>query len=392
MRYLAREIRRDLAKKMVVLAGPRQCGKTTFAKSLLDARGQYLNWDITKDRAIIRDVAWPKDASLIVLDELHKAPKWKNLLKGVADEFGNTPPMLITGSARLDAFRSAGDALTGRHFFYRLHPIDVSESKLFLPRLSVEQRIHRLLQTGGFPEAFLNPEEAARLRNDRMDLVTREDLRDLSRVSTWRGPADLIELLRERVGKPTNYDNLAQSLGVSAPTVKSWVELLEKLYIVFLLPPYSNHLSRSIRKDRRIYFYDCAAAYDPTGGAHLENLVACSLLKFTQFRRDSIGENWELYYLRDKEGREVDFVVTFNRKVHWLIEVKATDDTVGTSLRYYSQKLQPAAAHQLVLNLHRPQERSGIRILSLGNWLEALPLSNPSSQPAPGPDVQSRLS
>ena len=97
MRYLAREIRRDLAKKMVVLAGPRQCGKTTFAKSLLDARGQYLNWDITKDRAIIRDVAWPKDASLIVLDELHKAPKWKNLLKGVADEFGNTPPMLITG-------------------------------------------------------------------------------------------------------------------------------------------------------------------------------------------------------------------------------------------------------------------------------------------------------
>ena len=140
------------------------------------------------------------------------------------------------------------------------------------------------------------------------------------------------------------------SLGVSAPTVKAWVELLEKLYIVFLLPPYSNQLSRSIRKDRRIYFYDCAAAYDPTGGAHLENLVACSLLKFAQFRRDSTGENWELYYLRDKEGREVDFVVTFNRKVHWLIEVKATDDTVGTSLRYYSQKLQPADRKSTRLN------------------------------------------
>src|SRR2546421_6550028 len=136
--------------------------------------------------------------------------------------------------------------------------------------------------------------EAARLRNDRMEIVTREDLRDLSRVSSWRGPADLVELLRERVGKPTNYDNLAQSLGISPPTAKSWVGLLEKLYVVFLLPPYSSSLSRSIRKDRRVFFYDCAAAYDEAGGAQLENLVACSLLKYTQFRRDAAGEFAEI--------------------------------------------------------------------------------------------------
>jgi uncharacterized protein len=172
--------------------------------------------------------------------------------------------------------------------------------------MSLEERIRRLLHAGGFPEAFLNPEEAARLRNDRMELVTREDLRDLSRVSSWRGPADLVELLRERVGKPTNYDNLAQNLGISPPTLKVWVEFLEKLYLVFLLPPFSSGLSRSIRKDRRVYFFDCAAAYDATGGAQLENLVACSLLKFTQFRKDAFGENWDVFYLRDKEGREVD--------------------------------------------------------------------------------------
>ena len=163
-----------------------------------------------------------------------------------------------------------------------------------------------------------------------MELVTREDLRDLSRVSSWRGPADLVELLRERVGKPVNYDNLAQSLSISPPTAKSWVELLEKLYIIFLLPPYSNRLSRSIRKDRRIYFFDCAAAYDETGGAQLENLVAGSLLKYAQFRKDAVGESWEIFYLRDKESREVDFVVTFNRRVHWLIEVKASDSSPST--------------------------------------------------------------
>jgi uncharacterized protein len=374
MRYLVPRLAHDLRRKMVLLAGPRQCGKTTLAKSLLGDRGEYLNWDIVKDRKIIRELAWPKDASLVVLDELHKAPKWKNLLKGVVDEFGNKPPLLVTGSARLDAFPRAGDALTGRHYFYRLHPIDVAESKRFLPDISLNERVRRLLQAGGFPEAFLNPEEAARLRNDRMELVTREDLRDLSRVSSWRGPADLLELLRERVGKPTNYDNLAQGLAISPPTSKAWVELLEKLYLVFLLPPYSTSLSRSIRKDRRVYFFDCAAAYDTTGGAQLENLVACSLLKFAQFRKDAYGENWNLFYLRDKEGREVDFVVTRNRSVHWLIEVKASDEAVSTSLRYYLQKLRPKESLQLVLNLERPQEKSGVKIVPLGKWLESLPL------------------
>jgi len=208
-----------------------------------------------------------------------------------------------------------------------------------------------------------------------MELVTREDLRDLSRISSWRGASDLVELLRERVGKPVNYGNLAHDLGISAPTAKNWIDLLEKLYVVFLLQPYSNRLARSIRKERRVYFFDCAAAYDDSGGAQLENLVACSLLKFTQFKKDTTGENWALYYLRDKERREVDFVVTLNRKVHWLIEVKSSDDTVSPSLKFYAEKLCPKQSLQLVLNLDRAQEKSGIRIARLDKWLESLPFN-----------------
>ena len=377
MRYLTPWLRKDIAKKMLLLAGPRQCGKTTLARSLLDDRGDYLNWDIVKDRKIIRERAWPKDASLVILDELHKAPKWKNLLKGVADEFNNVPPLLVTGSARLDTFRNTGDALTGRHYLFRLHPIDVAESRLFLPEASLLERVQRLLRTGGFPEAFLNPEEALRLRNDRMELVTREDLSDLSRISSWRGAADLVELLRERVGKPVSYANLAEDLSISAPTVKSWVSLLERLLIVFLLRPYSNRLARSIRKEQRVFFFDCAAAYDESGGAQLENLVACCLVKFAHFKKDTVGENWNVFYLRDKEQREVDFVVTLNRRVHWLIEVKASDAAVSNGLKYYTEKLRPQESLQLVLDLDRAQEKAGIRILPLGKWLEALLFDNP---------------
>lgn len=380
MRYLAAQLQKDLRKKMVLLAGPRQCGKTTLAKSLLDKHGQYLNWDIATDRKVIREIAWPKDASLVVLDEFHKAPKWKNLLKDVADQFENKPPILVTGSARLDAFRKTGDALTGRQYFYRIHPIDVAESKTFSPQLALDDRVRRLLRTGGFPEAYLNADEAARLRNDRMELATREDLRDLSRISSWRSAADLIEMLRERVGKPVNYDNLAQELGIAAPTARTWITLLENLYIVFLLRPYSSRIARSIRKERRVFFYDCASAYDESGGAQLENMVACSLLKFTQYRKDAAGENWDVFYLRDKEKREVDFVVTLNRQVHWLIEVKKSDTELSNSLRYYTEKLHPKESMQLVLELDRPRERAGVKIISLGKWLAELPFATDTAR------------
>jgi predicted AAA+ superfamily ATPase len=373
MRYVTPWLAKDLKKKMVLLAGPRQAGKTTLARSLASGRGVYLNWDVRPDQKIIRASSWPKDADLVVLDELHKYPKWKNYLKGLADEFQNRPPLLITGSARLETFRHQGDALTGRYYSYRLHPIDVAESKLFLKHESAETRLSRLMETGGFPEAFLNPEDAERLRNDRFDLVVQEDLRDLSKINSLHGIKVLIELLRERVGGTLNYANLSEDLGVSAVTVKSWMQLLERLYVLFLVPPYSSGLARSLRREPKFYFYDCAAAVaDEAGGARLENLVACALLKYCHFQRDVFGKNLELGYFRDREKREVDFVVTLNRRVLWCLEVKTSDDCLSLPLRYLHQRLRPKQSLQLVRHLSRPQEIEGIKISSLAEWLDQL--------------------
>jgi predicted AAA+ superfamily ATPase len=377
MRYLTDVLKRDLTKKMILLSGPRQAGKTTLAQSLLGGRGNYLNWDVPRDQKIIRATAWPKDVPLVVLDELHKYLNWKNFLKGVVDEFHNRPSLLVTGSARLETLRHEGDALTGRSYHYRLHPIDVAEARLFLGELSPHQRLERLIRTGGFPEAFLNPEDGERLRNDRFDLVVREDLRDLGRSNSVRGLKLLIELLRERVGGLLNCANLAQDLSVAPATVKAWVHLLESLYIVFLVPPYAGGLARSLRKEPKVYFYDAASASSPEPeGAILENLVACALLKYVQAARDAYGKRMDLFYFRDREKREVDFVVTLNRRAFWCIEVKMREDRLSSSLSYLRERVRPRASWQLVKGLSRSQEKGGVKIVPLAEWLDQLDFRN----------------
>ncbi len=370
MRYLAEPILRDLAKKMVILAGPRQCGKTTLAKELCGKAGTYLNWDIRRDQKVIREQFWEKSKSLIVLDELHKYPQWKNYLKGLADEFGNKPPLLITGSARLDTFRRQGDALTGRSYHYHLHPVDLEESAAFLPKASNAARCSRLLETGGFPEALLNPDDAERLRNDRFDIVLREDLHDLSKSNSLRNIQILIEILRERTGQLINYSNIARDLSVAPATVKNWIDLLERLYLIFTIIPYSRGYARSLKKEFKVYFYDCAAAYDPA--QRLENLTACSLHKFCDWAHDVWGKKMELRFFRDREHREVDFVVLLNRQILAAVEIKTSDEKLSGHLRYFRERSEPIFSRQLVHQIHRRLEKDGIIIGSLPTELPAL--------------------
>ncbi|PCI25375.1 ATPase [Candidatus Peregrinibacteria bacterium] len=368
MRYLLKYIQRDLCDKMVILSGPRQAGKTTLSQALLKKEDVYLNWDIEDHQKIIKDKLWKKDINLVVFDELHKYLKWKNFLKGIIDEFQNTPALLVTGSARLDIFKHEGDALTGRYYHYRLHPIDLAESKNFLPEMNDTDRLDYLLETGGFPEAFLNPQNATRLRTSRFDLVLYEDLRDLNKTSSVRGLKLLISLLRERIGQQVNESNLAQDIGVSPTTVRNWIILLENLYVIFLVPPYSKGLARSIRKEKKVYFYDCAAGL--THGARLENVAGSSLLKYCHFMRDVYGKELELYYYRDREGREVDFVITENIKVKWCLEIKSSDGALSKSLQYLDKKINPENSYQLVQNISIEKEKNNIQILSFARWFD----------------------
>ena len=126
-RYLKDPLAEEIDKKILLLTGPRQCGKTTLSK-MLTTDFQYINHDLAEHRLLLAEKSWDREKALIIFDELHKMHEWKSWLKGIYDVEGIPPGLMVTGSARLDAFRKVGDSLAGRHFQFRLHPIDLKEA------------------------------------------------------------------------------------------------------------------------------------------------------------------------------------------------------------------------------------------------------------------------
>ncbi len=365
-RSIEETIKTDLDSKIVLLSGPRQVGKTTLSKQLFQ-ECEYLNFDHSDDRKVILEKSWKRSTDLVVLDEIHKKPKWKSWIKGIYDVEGVRPRLLVTGSAKMDIYRKGGDSLAGRHFSFRLHPFSVSELK---EQMSPKDCLDRLLKVGGFPEPFLNGGEefAKRWRHTHLDRILKEDLLELEIVRNLKLIEILTDLLADRVGSPVSYNSLARDLEISPHTVKKWIGILESLFVVFVVTPYSKNIARAILREPKIYFYDTGRIKnDP--GARLENVVACALLKKIQMGQDLRGEKSELYYVRDKEKREVDFLTVIDRSIHDLVEVKLSEENISSNLVYFAEKLKPKKAAQVVLNTRKELEKNKIALIKAENYL-----------------------
>lgn len=367
-RLIFKPIADDLKKKMVFIGGPRQCGKTHLAQELLHlfkSEKNYFNWDSFEDRKSILASKWGLE-KLIALDEIHKYPRWKNFVKGLYDTQKENHHFLITGSARLDLYKRGGDSMMGRYHYWRLHPFSLDECPI---KLTKEEAFKRLMLHGGFPEPFLEADERAsrRWRKDRFNLILREDIRDLERISEIQNISLLVDLLKTRVGSLIVISNLAQDLQVAPNTVKRWIEILERMYLIFIVRPYTAKLSRSIQKPFKVYFYDNADV-EGDEGAIYENLVACHLLKKIQFTEDFEGYRQDLFFIRDKDGREVDFLITKDKKIESLIEAKWSDDQPAKNLIYFSEKLNPKNCIQIVANLKRDYSKNKLIVQSVLNF------------------------
>ncbi|HLG21158.1 MAG TPA: ATP-binding protein [Bdellovibrionota bacterium] len=363
-------VKRDLDEKLVLLSGPRQVGKTTLSKNLHPASTQYFSFDEGEDRRVILKKAWSPEGDLVVLDELHKMPKWKSWLKGVYDTRGNRPRILVTGSARLDIYRKGGDSLAGRYFYHRLHPFSVSEVKR---EISPEEALDRLMRFGGFPEPFLKASDrtAKRWRRSHLDRILREDLIDLEQIRNIKLLELLVDLLATRVGKTVSYKSLSEDLQVSPHTVKNWIRVLEQMLVIFIVTPFSKNIARAIQKEPKIYFYDTGRLLQDEG-ARFENIVACALLKRNHYLEDTEGDRRELHYIRDREKREVDFLTVIENRPEWLIEAKTSETGPTSALRYYTGRIPGVKASQVVKNLSRKLYDDPVSIEPAAAWLAQL--------------------
>src|SRR5262245_6508298 len=340
-RYLLPQVRADLARKMVFVAGPRQVGKTTLALSLPGATAGYLTWDIAehRERILKRELL---DSRLWVFDEIHKYRSWRNLLKGLYDGRSPGQKILVTGSARLDFYRFGGDSLQGRYHMLRLHPFSAKELGI-----RTSAGLADLLKLGGFPEPFLSGSEveARRWSREYRNRLVREDVAGLERIQDL-GNLELLALrLPELVCSPLSVNALREDLRLSHKTVDGWLQVLERLYAIFRLPPFGAPRIRAVKKEQKHYHFDWSLV--PSQPARFENLIASHLLKWVHFEQDARGRDLELRYFRDTDGREVDLVVVEGRQPQLIVECKWADVDVDRSLRYLKARFPKAEAWQV---------------------------------------------
>jgi len=357
-------------RQMAFITGPRQVGKTTTSRSLFNDHA-YLNWDNQSNRQYILKGPDNVAAGLtldqlqnkkvkIIFDELHKYSKWKSFLKGFFDTYEENSTIIVTGSARMNVFKRAGDSLMGRYFLYRMHPLSVRELINCKLVSSITQKpenldtisFDNLMEYGGFPEASLKSDK--RFYNKWKKLRTEQffydDLRDITQIQEIAQIEVLSQILKETSGQLINYSNLANHVNVAVDTIIRWISTLESMYYCFSIRPWFENVPKSLRKQPKIYLWDWSDI--KLLGHKKENFIASHLLKAIHFWNDSGLGNFGLFFLRDKMKREVDFLITQDDFPWMLVEVKSSNKrSLSKSLKYFKEKLNVPHAFQVVFDM-----------------------------------------
>ncbi|MCB1201802.1 MAG: ATP-binding protein [Leptospiraceae bacterium] len=396
-RRLQAPIRQDLQNKIVILSGPRQCGKTTIARKIASfSESRYYNWDNQKDRLIIQNNEIDLNTKILLFDELHKFRRWRGFLKGLYDQLKEPdhlePQILVTGSGRLEAYSHGGDSLQGRYFGHRLHPFTLSElsglpfqntaglENIFDLPLGKKDHLDALFQFSGFPEPLLagSNRNANRWRNAYSERLVQEDVRSLENIKELEKMELLYDRLSDCAGSVLSINSLREDLEVAFETVRNYILIFEKLYAIFRIPPFGPARIKAVKKEQKLYFFDWARA--GSDGSRIENMIALHLLRFVHWMHDVEGEKWDLRYFRNRDGHEVDFVLLKNRKPWAAIECKLGDANLSPSLKYLLERVEFPHAFQVVHDLPLEKEKSiagfgkakKIHIVSSRRFLSAL--------------------
>ncbi len=389
-------------KSMIFISGPRQAGKTTLSKLISQSyiNNYYFNWDIPEHRALFfsnpaffEDIR-RKDPSnpLVIFDEIHKYKDWKKYLKGTYDQYHESYQFIVSGSGRLDIYQKGGDSLAGRYYMFHLFPFTIAELgernipiEAFLKdplRIDMKQagknkEIWNLLSAfSGFPEPYLSGKATTyrRWSNTYSHQLIREDIRDIVDIKSVMDIENLYILLPFRIGSPISIPSLANDLKVSYNTVRNWLDVFERFFLVFSIPTWTKKIARAIQKERKFYLWDVPRIKDTP--ARFENMVAAELYRAVTLWNDMGYGDFSLHFVKNKEKQEVDFLIESGGEPFLLVEAKMADEQPSKSLLIFQRALNVPAV-QLT------GERDGYKLVSnRGNkiliapayqWLSQLP-------------------
>lgn len=361
-------------QQMCFMSGPRQAGKTTISLAVAKSKScyLYLNWDDHEDKTLILQgrkaiLAHPtlqqssSTPPVIVFDEIHKYKHWKQFLKGFYDHTKGEYQIIVTGSAKLNIYRAGADSLMGRYLLFRVHPFSLAECQqqnrpqtlIQPPYLSkTALSLESLMTFGGFPDPLLKQDKPfmVQWKKLRQHQLFREDIRDLKGILDMSQFELTAELLKQQTGQLLNYSSIAKSVRVSADTIRRWIKSLEEFYYCFTIKPWSRNVKRSLIKEPKIYLWNWSEA--PNQGAKFENLMACHLLKAVHYWNDSGLGEFGLYFIRDKEKREVDFLITRDHEPWFLVEAKlAANSSISKTLHHFHEHIKPQHAFQVTYDL-----------------------------------------
>ncbi len=358
---------------MLFLTGPRQSGKTTTSEMVAKAyqNSLYLNWDEREHRQIIlsgsshiAELAKLNQLSetklFIIFDELHKYKDWKQFLKGFYDLYKNKAYILVTGSSRLDVFKRGGDSLMGRYFLYRMHPLSVAECLsvslpddiIRTPSKIAEDVFNDLYHYGGYPKPFLMSSQSFSNRWQRLraELLVQEDIRDGTRIQELKQLEVLVEILKNYASQQLNYSILSKWVGVSVDTIVRWMNVLVSFYYCFSIKPWHKNLTRALIKEPKAYLWDWSLVKND--GARFENFIASHLLKAVHFWTDMGYGDFDIYYIRTLDKKEVDFLISKDQKPWFLVEAKlSSKQSLSTNLCRFQQQLKVPYAFQVCYDM-----------------------------------------
>jgi predicted AAA+ superfamily ATPase len=338
--YLDRDAQLHLEKLLtqfpaVVIVGARQIGKTTLAKKLVTVIGQdsvYIDLELPSDRAKLQNAELYFEynrGKCVILDEVQREKNLFPLLRAVIDQDRRPGRFILLGSASPELIRDSSETLAGRVAYFHLFPFNLAEVGA--------EKLNQLWLNGGFPDSFLAANDADSIlwRQNFVRSYLERDLPQLGLNANPNSVRRLWEILAHQNGQMLNIQSISKSLGLSSPTVKSYIEFMESAFLIHLVRPYFSNIKKRLVKSPKIYLLDTGILHslldipsfdklmgNPAVGSSFENFVLNQLL--------TVVDSSNIYFYRTADGTEMDFVITRGGTPYISIEVKLSSAPTTT--------------------------------------------------------------